>query len=33
MVGCQIIPGLGWCDSQEFELSPVITVDKEVPGG
>ena len=30
--GCQNIPGLGWFDSNEFEMAPVVPVEKEVPG-
>ena len=32
MGGCQNIPGMGWCDIQEFELDPVVPVEQEVIG-
>ena len=31
--GGQNIPGLGWCNIQEFEFYPVVPVEQEFPGG
>ena len=33
MWGCKNITGVGWCDSQEFDFAPVVTVEQEVHVG